>query len=243
MSGGHDGGPTDAPVRDVPSAQLDEGPGLDRPQDITGDTAIDVGADVGNEGSPDVGGDVPDLAELPDVPDVGPDIDAGPRSCTSTFGCPLGQACDPTSHTCTTSCSSTVPCNGGCCSATTNGTCQPGDADDACGGTAYSNDGGGVCQSCATTGEGPRCLVLHDGTEIRYCGCTSADQCPALWACGTGSNDTGPAALYRCQPSNCHNGVCNGGCCLAGTGGGSFTCVAQCPGGVRCGAVNPNYCN
>jgi hypothetical protein len=71
--------------------------------------------------------------------------------------CDIGQACDRATHTCTFSCSSERPCNGGCCSAAADGTCQPGDTVTACGAK-------GVCADCATDCSTPgACLCSASG--------------------------------------------------------------------------------
>jgi hypothetical protein len=73
---------------------------------------------------------------------------------------------------CTTKCSSTQPCHGGCCLA---GTCQMGMLDEACGreGTA--------CQSCATSPDGRRCKMYPDRDSPSrpggYCSCDDVADC------------------------------------------------------------------
>jgi hypothetical protein len=57
--------------------------------------------------------------------------------CNLASDCPTNQAC--TDHTCSTDCTETGECNGGCCDGTT---CQPGTSTTACGST------GGMCNEC-----------------------------------------------------------------------------------------------
>src|SRR5262249_43819941 len=45
--------------------------------------------------------------------------------CNSAADCPTGHACDSATKTCTTSCSASSPCNGGCCNGAT-GQCSAG---------------------------------------------------------------------------------------------------------------------
>jgi hypothetical protein len=62
--------------------------------------------------------------------------------------CPVERACLLAGiNVCVTECNTpnVTLCNGGCCSAATNGTCVSGFFDNQCG------IGGGTCQSCSTT--------------------------------------------------------------------------------------------
>src|SRR5437764_786118 len=80
-----------------------------------------------------------------------------------------GQACDTQTNTCTTTCSSTQACNGGCCSIAGGalvGSCVTGASAAACGAS-------GVCSVCTSNGQGHLCV---GGTT---CGCNSSAECPS----------------------------------------------------------------
>lgn len=103
--------------------------------------------------------------------------------CNVAADCPEAFACDPVSHTCTSSCSGTRPCSGSsCCSST--GTCVAGTSDSACGGS-------GLCTDCtAVTG------LCSDITHVAAAGtCGSGKTC---------SYATGTACA-----NGCYRGVCN----------------------------------
>jgi hypothetical protein len=106
------------------------------------DVAFDVNVDTGNEGGRDTGSrDTSVEAE-------------GEGRCSTAASCPLGEACDVATGACTTECSDTQPCNGGCCA----GTCFPGTASDSCGNT------GTACLPCMEFA----CLGLsRDGANSR----------------------------------------------------------------------------
>jgi hypothetical protein len=111
-----------------------------------------------------------------------------PGGCHVASDCPVGQSCDTTTHSCTTSCGFALAsdCNGGCCNlpATGSGTCVAGDADTQCG-----NDGS-LCEDCVDSCDpGPRCIA---GT----CGCSSDADC---------MNDTDNCAPFL----NCVAGECS----------------------------------
>jgi hypothetical protein len=57
-----------------------------------------------------------------------------------------GLACDKSIHSCTTHCSPSQPCNGGCCDFATS-TCVVGNANNLCGGS------GGICNNCSSAGK------------------------------------------------------------------------------------------
>jgi hypothetical protein len=84
-----------------------------------------------------------------------------------------GLACDTTVHACTKTCSSTQPCNGGCCDLGTN-TCVVGTSDSVCGGN------GGSCNNCTTSLQ-----VCFDISGLYSCQkrCTSDGQCPPGQTC------------------------------------------------------------
>ena len=64
--------------------------------------------------------------------------------CSSATNCPMYMACDQTTHFCSTQCSSTSPCNQGCCDTTkASPTCTQGVSINACG------SGGLTCSNCA----------------------------------------------------------------------------------------------
>ena len=111
--------------------------------------------------------------------------------CADSTDCPLGQACNTTSHACSKSCDgvSTV-CNGGCCS---NATCAPGTNLNACGAggvtcaascllgacDSVANWPGGGCECaqdshCAGVPFAPKC-VGPNGAML--CGCLSNADC------------------------------------------------------------------
>src|SRR5437870_1490534 len=74
--------------------------------------------------------------------------DASERDCPAASGQSGGEACLLAGiDLCTTQCNqpNETPCNGGCCSAAFNGTCEPGTADTACGST------GGTCADCTSS--------------------------------------------------------------------------------------------
>jgi hypothetical protein len=71
-------------------------------------------------------------------------------------------ACNPSTHTCGTSCDGvSIPCNGGCCS---SGTCVNGSASaTACG---YN---GGVCATCVNAGAGSAACASTPGGGSCFC--------------------------------------------------------------------------
>jgi hypothetical protein len=122
-------------------------------------------------------------------------------------------------------------CQSGCCSSSTNGTCQQGTAQTACGGA------GSVCQTCVGNANGSACL------STGVCGCTKASDCPANQACDT--------TQHKCTTACNSNQLCNGGCCSATTGGlcqtgginaacGNSGVCAVCPGPTTCASYACN---
>src|SRR5580658_1411647 len=94
-----DGAP-DATFDSTPEATFDSG--IDALVDVAGDASIDAPSDSVSDAPQDAPGDA-----------IG---DAGqPIECSGPGDCPIGQACDVSTGFCTTACSSTSACNGGCC--------------------------------------------------------------------------------------------------------------------------------
>jgi hypothetical protein len=142
--------------------------------------------------------------------DGGPGDDlsvGGGVTCTGPADCPMGQACDTASGSCTATCSATQPCNGGCCA---GATCATGTTADACA------LGQAVCGSCLVSSSGKACLNFGGANT---CGCTNAADCPANQACNTTTHTCGAA----CDS----NTPCNGGCCSAASGGNCQTGTAK----------------
>src|SRR5581483_1499955 len=112
----------------------------------------------------------------------------GKCGCSTAGDCAAQNACDATGL-CTTTCSSTQACNGGCCNGTT---CAVGTLPGACGST------GGMCNDCSVSTNGHACI--SPGSS-QICGCSSASDCPNLQACTAGVCGT-----------TCTSGqLCNGG--------------------------------
>lgn len=88
---------------------------------------------------------------------------AGACGCMAPRDCPVGQACSPSTHTCSPSCGGGLTCNGGCCD---GNTCQDGSADDACG------IGGGSCTDCTMASGGGQ-ICMNGG----MCGCPKGGDC------------------------------------------------------------------
>lgn len=134
---------------------------------------------------------------------------SGVCGCFGAGDCPSGMACDTVNHVCTSSCNSTHPCNGGCCSAASNGTCQAGTAGNNCGST------GGLCANCANASTGKVCEAVTGGGK---CGCNGNGDCPGTATCNLGTH-TCTTACSAAMP-------CNGGCCAIMAGQTTGTCVA-----------------
>jgi hypothetical protein len=105
------------------------------------------------------------------------DADTDAKSCTpanANFDCPVYTACDPVTRRCTSKCSPTQPCHGGCC---LNGTCVMGLADTTCGRE------GRACTSCTSATSGRRCLMYPDQDSPSrpggHCSCNDAADCPS----------------------------------------------------------------
>src|SRR5205814_136706 len=93
---------------------------------------------------------------------------SGSCGCSVTTDCAKGKACDVAAKTCTSACSATQPCNGGCCKA---GTCVYGGDPKSCG------DDGLACNDCATSPSGNSCTFIAATSGYR-CGCSVPSQCP-----------------------------------------------------------------
>src|SRR5215472_2050193 len=76
---------------------------------------------------------------LPDGPPPPPPDAPEGGVCTTSANCPMGEACNPSTHQCSTSCAGGLTCHGGCCA---GNMCQPGTAPNQCG------SGGGACTMC-----------------------------------------------------------------------------------------------
>jgi hypothetical protein len=126
--------------------------------------------------------------------------------CNTTSDCPAangnnpGESCDLTKHQCTSACSPTQQCNGGCCGA---GRCSSGTVSFACGTS-------GVCANCESTcGTGTACIS-------GACGCNSASDCTAQ-SCGARATCMGGACCIGfgqpCNGTGCCSGNCVSGFC------------------------------
>jgi len=95
-----------------------------------------------------------------------------------------------------------TPCNGGCCSAATGGTCQTGNLDAVCG------NNGGLCAACASNQNGHKCVAMTGGGQ---CGCAAfPGDCPASsTAC------TNNLCVNACDAST----PCLSGCCSSSASG------------------------
>jgi hypothetical protein len=139
---------------------------------------------------------------------TGQDCFSGTCGGASAAGCPTGNACDPTSHTCSTTCDGIVSkCNGGCCD---NGVCSSGWTATVCG------SGGVTCaQSCV--------LEACDMDPAWNGGSCECDQDSRCVGNPTGPRCVGNAAngggLCGClSDADCSTGKCN----LVGLNGGAF---------------------
>ena len=160
----------------------------------------------------------------------------GTCGCNTTSDCPTGRACNLATKTCTTTCSASQACNGGCCN---NGTCTTGSSTSTCG---YN---GLACDNCAVSTDGDSCM---SGPSGYHCGCTSA-----VWDCPVGKacNPTTRQCTSDCSASSpCHGGCCSAGRCAPGTatnacGEDGSTCdsCAGCNRGTVCRAsTDGGYC-
>jgi hypothetical protein len=146
--------------------------------------------------------DAPDATdETIEVEDTKP-MDGGVVStpCSSATDCPPNEACE--ASVCSTSCSASSPCNGGCCDGTS---CQIGKDPTACG------EGGGLCASCPL---GQACTT---GACSTACGASSS-------ACNGGCCDGA-----MCQPGS-DPGACGvtGGSCVTCSGASACLPTGKC---------------
>jgi hypothetical protein len=142
-------------------------------------------------------------------------VDAPPPPCTGPSSCPAGQACGALG-VCSTSCSATSPCNGGCCDGTT---CQPGTSSDACGLT------GAACTMCSS----PTPACGASGTCVL---CAAASDCPSGQACSGGTCSTACSASTPCNGGCCDGTMCQPGNAVAlcgTTGGACASCSGSTP--------------
>ncbi|HEY8075981.1 MAG TPA: hypothetical protein VIF62_17760 [Labilithrix sp.] len=97
--------------------------------------------------------------------------------CFDSSECATNMACDTKTHTCTTSCSATQNCNGGCCNA---GTCNVGNTDAVCG--AVPSGYVGTCFSCASSVTGGHCA----GSFAKCSTCSTGADCNGSAQCVSG---------------------------------------------------------
>ncbi len=150
------------------------------------------------------GGMCMDCADSPD----GTACLSGKCGCTNTYSCPVGQACNSVTKKCGTACSTNQQCNGACCTAATNGTCQPGTANNACG-VAF-----GMCTNCTVAGVGPLCLT--SGVSNQVCGCNDQTDCSAPRECKAGA---GRSYKWCCLPPGAFCVIGNNQCCSGSCSG------------------------
>jgi len=139
--------------------------------------------------------------EMIEVEDTKPmDRDVVSTPCSSATDCPPNEACE--ASVCSTSCSASSPCNGGCCDGTS---CQIGNGPTACG------EGGGLCASCPL---GQACTT---GACSTACGASSS-------ACNGGCCDG-----VMCQ-SGSDPGACGvtGGSCVTCSGASACLPTGKC---------------
>ncbi len=210
--------PPGADASALEASTFDAQPGHEAGADATTDAGTEAATDAGVEAASDAAVDAP----------------ADGPGCATPADCPVGQACDTTTHACTTACNTAQPCHDGCCTAASGGTCQAGTGTIACG------NNGGLCASCtagfaaATSGD-----VCESVTGGGQCGCGVAGDCPSSSA---GCNAVTKLCTFTCSVgAPCNAGCCGtGSTCLPGTSdtacGGTGACV-DCtgkPAGPHC---------
>ncbi len=158
--------------------------------------------------------------------DAGLDAPVDSGACGTAWDCPDDEACDTTTHMCTTACSASQPCQSACCN---GGTCAPGNTQAACG-YAGGFYGGGLCWNCGSTGTcgagNCTCLDAADCSEASighacvpnqnlgvgsFCGCQVDTDCPSGAVC-----DTSGGQCFSCVVDNHTIGVasdCAEDCC------------------------------
>lgn len=170
--------------------------------------------------NPNAGNDL--AVALPDLA-AGVDLGGGGgrdlAGCQGPADCPPGEACNPTTGICSTSCAGGLVCHGGCCDGQH---CTSGDVAGACG------RNGTACVACS--GATPIC---SDGRCVARCNLVSA-MCP-LNSCCAADNACAATSGATCPIS----GGCID-CLLASTGhactAGACGCngAADCPSGTAC---------
>lgn len=132
--------------------------------------------------------------------------------CNSAAGCPVNQACDPNTKTCVSTCSTTSPCNGGCCQ---NGICMSGASISACGAN------GGTCLVCGSFNP---CLTGGGALTCPSGACVDTrTPSPNGTVCGTnmvcasgqclGASGAQCSSNAQCASGVCISGVCQGTAC------------------------------
>src|SRR5215472_6982336 len=143
-----------------------------------------------------------------------------PSTCAGPTDCPVGQACDVNSGTCSTNCDGQTVCNGGCCDGTR---CQPGDAPLFCGSQ------GGACTACAA--DTPSCV---NGQCVGSCSpgtvCGAGFCCGADGGCVAGSNSATCGSGGACV--NCAMSTTMGHACV--DAGCTCLSAADCPKDMAC---------
>jgi hypothetical protein len=132
---------------------------------------------------------------------IGQDCFDGMCGCTEAAGCPIGHACDPISHTCSTSCDGlTGKCNGGCCDGNTCSSGLGSSGGDVCG------SGGVLCASSCVLGACDSDPLWNGGS----CECDQDSRCVGN-PTGTKCVGVGGAGLCGCLTNtDCINGyTCN----------------------------------
>jgi hypothetical protein len=164
-----------------------------------------------------------------------PDLSASDDNCAGPADCPANQACDGTSHKCSSACTDSEPCNGGCCH---SGTCASGQLTAACG------SAGAACVDCSASSLGGVCTAGG-------CGCDGPNDCPNGAACDSNTHQC-VTSCSATQP--CHGACCNNGVCASGTSttvcGASGALCADCTGnsagsaclGGSCGCNSSSDC-
>jgi hypothetical protein len=197
---------------------------------IAGDDGGSAG-DAGHDATIDAGGDSGTHADSSNndagdaTIEAGDDVSSG--GCNMSTDCPQQQACDPGTHTCSSSCAGGLQCNGGCCQ---NGqTCVPGDQNTACGNT------GAGCSDCTQTFQMCSNGICSNGPPCMY-----ATDCPPGEACDKQSGQCsffcGGATQTDCNGGCCANGYCSGGNqdYACGSSGACTDCTSTCNPGPKC---------
>lgn len=138
------------------------------------------------------------------------DAESDAKRCTpinANFDCPEYTACDPATMRCTTKCSPTLLCHGGCC---LKGTCVMGLDDSACGRE------GRACSGCTSDSSGRKCLMYPDQDSPSrpggHCSCSDATDCPSATK---NLCETKFGVRRCCAPTNASCGIAED-CCSQG---------------------------